>query len=143
MIDFLQEHDYSFNSRPPEEVDRLLLWQTYWIKRLSIHDLPRRSTFSSARVCSTHNSFNSRPPEEVDRSSALSGSLLSPFNSRPPEEVDTVVGALPSRTATFNSRPPEEVDSLHSWSSVPIPSFNSRPPEEVDCKIPQFSSLKP
>ena len=43
MIDFLQEHDYSFNSRPPEEVD---IFSGRWFQAtiLSIHDLPRRST---------------------------------------------------------------------------------------------------
>ncbi len=43
MIDFLQEHDYSFNSRPPEEVD-IFSGRCFQATILSIHDLPRRST---------------------------------------------------------------------------------------------------
>ena len=55
MIDFLQEHDYSFNSRPPEEVD-IFSGRCFQATILSIHDLPRRST-SQPPVATKYTTF--------------------------------------------------------------------------------------
>ena len=61
----IEESQIPFNSRPPEEVD-WLFFRSYYCMGLSIHDLPRRSTYGCFRMESVRWPFNSRPPEEVD-----------------------------------------------------------------------------
>ena len=76
---------------------------------LSIHDLPRRSTFFPEGVF--------RPPS-FQFTTSRGGRLPShqwlpntlPFNSRPPEEVDADGEVIEESQIPFNSRPPEEVD---------------------------------
>ena len=99
-----------FNSRPHEEVDdeikeienALNAFQlttsrrgrhgcvsTYKsIKRISTHDLTKRSTITDDYNSFINANFNSRPHEEVDHQLYMILERSQYFNSRPHEEVD-------------------------------------------------------
>ena len=61
---------------------------TLFISEISIHDLPRRSTFPPSTSVAYHCNFNPRPPEEVDLDVPFFSETPHNFNPRPPEEVD-------------------------------------------------------
>ena len=164
MIDFLQEHDYSFNSRPPEEVD-IFSGRCFQATILSIHDLPRRSTdccygrltglkgfqFTTSRggrpIISALGQFvvtfqftTSRGGRHRRGCTAIAYRHFQFTTSRGGRLASFVVVGADTIFQFTTSRGGRlfRSDLLTSYRS-----FNSRPPEEVDCKIPQFSSLKP
>ena len=79
---------FSFNSRPHEEVDKILL-----------------------KIVQPCLRFNSRPHEEVDLFNDDFSFSIFRFNSRPHEEVDALCITLAECAYCFNSRPHEEVDA--------------------------------
>ena len=58
------------------------------VKRVSTHDLTKRSTHSRMSLLPSQICFNSRPHEEVDDAERAAEKKAICFNSRPHEEVD-------------------------------------------------------
>ena len=105
----LHRKQITFNSRPHKEVDLMLVDFAHG-KKLSIHDLTRRSTIDTRRSWRGTLSFNSRPHKEVDLilELSLSPDALSIHDLTRRSTLSLDLLALSSRS--FNSRPHQEVD---------------------------------